>query len=326
MNSPITNDKKHLITVFILNWNRRDDTIEAIKSVQEQTYKPIQILVVDNGSTDGSPEAIEQAFPEATSVRLDQNYGCPGGRNRGIPHAKGEFIFFLDNDGLLEPDAVEQAHNAISKDSRIAVISGKTVFYKTGETHFLFGDNSAADRSFFTAEFSGGASMHRAVIYEEIGLYPDDYMYGGEETNLAMRLIDHGWLIQYVPSVVMHHKVLSSARDRRREFVGICSNVQATYWSLYPLELAILHTIRELILQPIRATKRKAFWLWIKATPKRIARVTRAIFRDRSPLARSTFPRIQRLRSNAIEQADQAAAIQGSYARYLLRLLTGRKG
>ena len=117
-------DAEHpLITVFVLNWNRRDDLLRCLESIRGQTYRPIDMLVVDNGSEDGSAEAAERAFREANVVRLDRNYGCPGGRNRGIPHAKGDYIFFVDNYGILHEQAVERSYRAMCIDRRIGVVT-----------------------------------------------------------------------------------------------------------------------------------------------------------------------------------------------------------
>ncbi len=314
-----------LITVFVLNWNRRDDLLEALKSVRKQTYQPIEMLVVDNGSTDGSAEAVEREFPEARVVRLDKNYGCPGGRNRGIVQARGEFIFFLDNDGLLHEQAVEIAYKTISQDNRIAIVSAKTIYYKTGEDRFLFGHGKdMVNEHFYTASFSGGASLHRASIYKEIGVYPDNYMYGGEETNMAMRLIDRGYLIFYEPQVIMYHKMLDSARDRRREFLSRCSNALATAWELYPVELAVWYTIRSLAVQSWRALRSKALLMWISDTPRRIKRSLQAAFVDRRPISRRTMITLHKYDRNVIRKPEDINRISMSYPQFFLRFILGR--
>lgn len=286
-----------LVTVLVLNWNRRKDLLEALASVRRQTYRTLDILVVDNGSTDGSVEAAESNFPEARIVRLDRNYGCPGGRNRGIVQAQGEFIFFLDNDGLLREDAVELAVNQMSTAPRIAVITAKTVYYKTGEERFLFGiQKGKVNESFFTNAFSGGASMHRASIYKEVGTYPDDYMYGGEEGDLALRLLDSAYLIKYVPDVVMYHKILNSARDRPQEFLYRCSNALATAWRLWPIELAILYTFGSPFTQGREAFRKGWMRSWLKDLPRRAARMIEAM-KQRRPVRRSTIVYSRHLRT-----------------------------
>lgn len=278
-----------LVTVFVLNWNRKQDLLDALESVRRQTYAPIEMLVVDNGSTDGSALAAEQAYPEARIIRLERNYGCPGGRNRGIACATGTFVFFLDNDGLLDANAVEVAMHHIITDPRIAVVSCKTVYYETGQTQFLFGKNKdKSDSCCFTSRFSGGASLHRASIYAEVGCYPDDYMYGGEESDLALRLLDHGYLIKYVPDAVMYHKILDSARSRPQEFLHRCANSLTTAWRLWPLELAALYTLSSLGPQIMEAARKGWVTNWLADIPRRAVRILK-ILRKRSPVRRSTM-------------------------------------
>src|SRR5690606_37509019 len=98
-----------LISIQILNWNRAQETQRAIKSALNQTYKNTEIIVVDNGSDDNSVELTKENFPDIKIIQLDKNYGCAGGRNRGIPYCRGEYIFYLDNDGVLHEDAVANA-------------------------------------------------------------------------------------------------------------------------------------------------------------------------------------------------------------------------
>lgn len=90
--------KTELVSILILNWNRPEETLNAIKSAKEQTYPNTEIIVVDNGSTDNSVELITKHYPEIKLIRLDKNYGCPGGRNRGIPLCHRDYIIlkYLD--------------------------------------------------------------------------------------------------------------------------------------------------------------------------------------------------------------------------------------
>lgn len=80
--SPICNS---LVSILILNWNHKFESVRAIKSALSQSYPYIEIIVVDNGSIDGSVDYLQSMFRDITIISLDKNYGCPGGRNRGIP-------------------------------------------------------------------------------------------------------------------------------------------------------------------------------------------------------------------------------------------------
>ena len=94
-----------LVYIIILNWNGRDDTIECLRSVQEVDYPRYQILVVDNASDDGSPEAIRAAFPAVELIVNESNLGFAAGNNVGIEYAvqrEADYVFLLNNDTIVE--------------------------------------------------------------------------------------------------------------------------------------------------------------------------------------------------------------------------------
>ena len=76
-----------LVLAVVVNWNRGEDTQECLRSLEQQTYPRVGIIVVDNGSEDGSPELIQRAFPGVELIRLSRNTGFAGGFNRGIERA-----------------------------------------------------------------------------------------------------------------------------------------------------------------------------------------------------------------------------------------------
>ena len=85
------------VDAIVLNWNGNHIIKHCIDSLLKQDYAKVNIIVVDNGSEDDSVKLVGENYPEITIVKLDKNYGCPGGRNRGIPHCKGKYIFYLDS-------------------------------------------------------------------------------------------------------------------------------------------------------------------------------------------------------------------------------------
>ena len=95
-----------LVSVLIITWNRRDDVLAAVGSVCDQAYRNYEVIVVDNGSTDGTADALQQAYPAVTVVHLDRNTGVAEGRNAGITVAKGEIVFILDSDASLDREKI----------------------------------------------------------------------------------------------------------------------------------------------------------------------------------------------------------------------------
>jgi GT2 family glycosyltransferase len=279
-----------LITVLIVSWNRRHHLLDALASVRTQTYQPLEMLVVDSGSTDGTGEAVQAAFPEARVVRLERNLGCPAARNVGIHHAAGDCVFFLDSDAVLDRRAVEFAYRRLCEPDHPAVVSARVVDQVSGREVCPTRRGLKDPRQrMFTPTFSGGASLHRAALFTEVGPFPEDFIYACEETHLALRLLDRGYLMAYEPASVVHHRCAPAGRDVDSNMVRSWENSLATAWELYPLEVALHATLRSLVVQPIRAARSHALRLWVRSTVRRTARVAEVCRRGRRPVRRRTL-------------------------------------
>jgi len=102
--------EKPSVTVIVLNWNGKELTIECLKSLQQVNYSNFNILVVDNGSTDGSVELLKEKFPEVSILVLEKNLGYAGGNNRGFDSLKPdqpEYVIFLNNDTIVDENFIE---------------------------------------------------------------------------------------------------------------------------------------------------------------------------------------------------------------------------
>ncbi len=148
-----------LISIQILNWNRAEETQRAIASALDQSYNNIEVILVDNGSTDNSIEITSKNYPEIKIVELDKNYGCPEGRNRGLKYCNGEYIFYLDNDGVLHRDAVLNAYKSISENENVGIIGGVIydfMYQYEIDTKCLIKNNI----KYYYNNFSGGICLH----------------------------------------------------------------------------------------------------------------------------------------------------------------------
>jgi len=97
-----------LISIVVLNWNGRSVLDHCLMSLHEQTYQPLEIIVVDNASTDGSIEGVSQKFPGIQLIINEKNLGFGAGNNIGIQASKGKYIMMLNNDTRLDPSCVEE--------------------------------------------------------------------------------------------------------------------------------------------------------------------------------------------------------------------------
>ncbi len=225
--------KEPLVSIQILNWNRAEETQMAIESAYNQTFKNIEVILVDNGSTDNSIVLSRQNYPKLTIVPLDKNYGCPGGRNRGITSCKGDYIFYLDNDGVLHEKAVENAMNTILHHDNVGVVTG-TIYDFNNATEIDAHCKIRSQEVYEHNNFQGGICIHHKDIYETTGLYPEHFMYGAEEKYLTYKLFDNDYKIIKDESVVLWHKKSEIARDKIGEQLGSYFNKLYVAVVLYP--------------------------------------------------------------------------------------------
>lgn len=231
-----------LISIQILNWNRAEESIRAIESAINQTYPNIEIVFVDNGSSDDSVSMVKRIYPDVKVVELYENFGCPGGRNRGIQYCQGEFIFYLDNDGVLHKDAVSRAYSSIIENENNVVVTG-IVYDFESEAEVDTSIKSISNKKYNYSNFQGGICMHRKSMYNVVGKYPDHFMYGGEEWYLSAKIIDENYRIIKDETVILWHKKSDIARNREKELMNSFFNKLFCVVNLYPIERAILFVV-----------------------------------------------------------------------------------
>jgi GT2 family glycosyltransferase len=117
-----------LVTINILSFNRRDELRHTLTKVYEQDYKNIEVIVVDNASTDGSPEMVEKEFPNVILIKLDKNIGIAGW-NKGFEIAKGEYVLVLDDDAYPEESCIIKMINLFSADKTVGAIAINVLYF-----------------------------------------------------------------------------------------------------------------------------------------------------------------------------------------------------
>lgn len=201
--------------VIITMGNRPDELRALLDSVAKQDGDRVEVVVVGNGSpVTGVPEGVR-------TVELPENLGIPGGRNAGIEAfgpggAEMDILLFLDDDGLLaHHDTAELCRRAFAADPELGIISFRIADPGTGETARRHVPRlRAADpmRSSRVTTFLGGANAVRTKVFAEVGGLPDEFFYAHEETDLAWRALDAGWMIDYRADMVLHHPTTAPSR------------------------------------------------------------------------------------------------------------------
>ena len=209
-----------LISVIVLNYNGRGFLDGCLTSLASQTYSDFEVIVVDNGSRDGSPEYVKENYPWVRLAKKDENLGFAGGTNVGIRAAKGEFIITLNNDSRADSRFIEELIKPMA-DPEVGVCAAKMLFPdgRINSAGICISRSGAAwDRGMFEPDRGqyefveevfgacAGAALYRREMLDEIGLFDEDFFLYLEDVDLAFRARLAGWKCLYVPGArVIHH-------------------------------------------------------------------------------------------------------------------------
>jgi GT2 family glycosyltransferase len=243
-----------LITVVIVNWNRKELLRACLQSLRAQEKVTFETIVVDNGSSDGSAKMAEEEFG-ALVIRNRENRGFCAANNQGIAAARGEFIALLNNDAEAEPGWLAALERVCASRSDVGMAASKMLVWedprridKVGHLIFPDGQNrgrgaGALDEGQFDREEEvlwpdGCAAMYRKQMLDEIGGFDEDFFAYGDDAELGLRARIAGWKCVYAPrAVVRHHRgsTLGKQSGRRLELIErnrVLLAVKLFPWSL----------------------------------------------------------------------------------------------
>jgi GT2 family glycosyltransferase len=250
----------HLISVVIVNWNRRELLRACLASIARQEGAAFETIVVDNGSDDGSPEMAEREFG-AKVIRNAENRGFCAANNQGISAARGEFIALLNNDAEAEPGWLAALHRACTRSADVGMAASKVLVWedpnridKAGHLMFPDGQNrgrgsGALDRGQFDREEEvlwpdGCAAMYRKPMLDRIGGFDEDFFAYGDDAELGLRARIAGWKCWYTPAaVVRHHRGSTLGKDSGWRLELIERNRVLLALKLFPWSLLWLNPL-----------------------------------------------------------------------------------
>ncbi|MFW6113941.1 MAG: glycosyltransferase family 2 protein [Actinomycetota bacterium] len=204
------------VSAVIPNWNRKNDLREALEAIKAQTYPIEEMIVVDNNSSDGTREMIEEEFPEVNFIQSPHNIVIQA-LNIGAKTARGDIILHQDNDGVLEPEGVEKMIKVFASDPSIAVVHCENLYYDNGEVydplHWFTSEEHASDRVFDVPSFHGNGAMIRRDVLEEIDYIEPEILLYQFERNISAKAIDRGYRIVFYPRAKIRHKMSREVRN-----------------------------------------------------------------------------------------------------------------
>ncbi len=210
------------VTIGVINFNGKETLWDTLQSIRNLKYPAFDVIVVDNHSTDGSREWVQQNFPEVRCICLSSNRGLPGARNVILEEAKTDYVFIMDNDIILEPDLLTRLMQIMKKVPRAAACHPEirdttnpelAFHYNGGWIHYLCelvpraAVNSAARPDYEVFDVvSGGALLIDRHAALKIGGFDADYFFNWEDGDCISRFTLAGYLCVNVPSAVAYHK------------------------------------------------------------------------------------------------------------------------
>jgi len=213
-----------LASVVIPNWNGEKYLPSCLDSLRRQTLSPLEIIVVDNGSTDGSLALLVRDYPEVQVVALEENRGYAGGVNAGFCAATGAVLVAFNNDAEADPcwikelvAALERHPEAGMATSRVRLFDRRDHLHTAGDFYGLDGipgnrgvwqpDGPAYDEEVWVFGAAGVAAAYRRSMLDEIGLLDESFGSYLEDIDLSWRAQLAGYRCIYAPRAVVYHMV-----------------------------------------------------------------------------------------------------------------------
>jgi len=212
------------ISVIIPHFNGKHHLDDCFRSLQAQTFTDFEVLLVDNGSTDGSQAHVREQYPEVTLLELGTNHGFTGACNAGWEASTGDIIILLNNDTEVAPDWLAEIVAAFERHPEAGIIASKMLlfdkrdhFHTAGDFYRVDGipgnrgvwqeDVGQFDNEERVFSACGGSSAYKRPLLNQIGFLDDDFFFSCEDVDVGFRANLAGWQTIYVPTAVVYHKL-----------------------------------------------------------------------------------------------------------------------
>ena len=288
------------VSIAVLNYQRRDALRDALEGARAQRYPVLEIIAVDNASTDGSAEMVRGEFPDVRLISLDRNLAAAG-RNAGVAAAKGDVVVTIDNDvRFTTADDVTRAVDAFARHPRAAVVNftilaGDGSLSRRDWCHPRDPD-AWAEREFLTDYVLEGASACRREAFLAAGGYWAPFFIGHEGWDLALRLMEAGHDLVYTPTVKVRHLVDQSARPSSRIYYTFTRNAIWVALRNHRARPAARAIAQDLLMMGFAALRAGEVAAYVRGVRDALT-ATRDALADRRPLGSETYARIRAIRA-----------------------------
>jgi len=253
-----------LVSVIVLNYNAGELLLNCIESIKKSAYKNLEIIVVDNISTDKSQKICKEKYPDIKLIQNDENFGYCEGNNIGIREAEGDYIIILNPDTIVESNWIEELISAYNKfgeglyQPKHLSLNEKTVYMSAGNMLNIFGFGYAREKGnkdenqFNKIEEIGYASgtclFTSSAVLKKVGLFDPFIFLYHDDLDLGWRASQLGIKSYYVPTSLIYHAESYSLKwnaekfywlERNRKYCILTHYSKQTYSKIFPTLLAV---------------------------------------------------------------------------------------
>ena len=246
------------VTIIIPNYNGKHFMEPCLASLNEQTCRDFKILIVDNASTDGSLEYMEQTYPDIEVLALDSNYGFSRAVNEGIRHADTPYVILLNNDTTVDSRYVEEMIRAIEVSDRIFSVSSKMIqmyhpdlMDDAGDMYSVLGwafqrgvgrPEKLYKKSCRVFTACAGAAIYRREVFETIGYFDEMHFAYLEDIDVGYRAKLYGYDNVFCPEAVVYHVGSGTSGSKYNSFkvkLAARNNVYLNYKNMRTWQLLL---------------------------------------------------------------------------------------
>ena len=256
--------KNPLVSVIVLNYNAGELLLNCIESIKKSAYKNLEIIVVDNISTDKSQEVCKEKYPDIKLIQNNENFGYCEGNNIGIRVAKGDYITILNPDTIVESNWIEELISAYNKfgeglyQPKHLSLNEKTVYMSAGNMLNIFGfgyarEKGKKDQNKFSkieeiSYASGTCLFTSSNVLKKVGLFDPFIFLYHDDLDLGWRASQLGIKSYYVPTSIIYHAESYSLKwnaekfywlERNRKYCILTHYSKQTYSKIFPTLIAV---------------------------------------------------------------------------------------
>jgi GT2 family glycosyltransferase len=231
MQSSLGDIRSCRVVVAILNWNGRQYLEPCLRSVFAQEFQDFSVILVDNGSTDGSADLVRARFPQVHLIENTENLGFAAANNQAILASNSDFVATLNNDTQVDPGWLGALVEVMEADRRVGMCASKMLF--ADQRDVIDSAGILVDRAGIAWNLEGGsrdrsgeasapvpvfgpcagAALYRRAMLQDVGLFDEDFFAYLEDVDLAWRAQWASWRCVYVPAAVVYHVHSATGRE-----------------------------------------------------------------------------------------------------------------